>query len=205
MREAIAAASGRDVSRETFARLQEFADLVIAEADIQNLVARSTLPSLWERHIIDSAQLLRLVGPGRCWADIGSGAGFPGMVTAILSSDAVSLIEPRKLRADFLRRAATALGLGNVTVVEAKSQSVAGRFDVITARAVAPAVDLLGMTSHLAHRKTRFLLMKGRSAKKELEDARRAWQGCFELVASCTDPEAAIIVAEAVVRRGGRA
>ena len=73
---------------------------------------------------------------------------------------------------------------------------------MITARAVAPAVELLGMTCHLAHSGTRFLLMKGRSAKKELEDVRRAWQGDFRLVASRTDAEAAIIVAERVRRRG---
>lgn len=202
MIEALAAAAGRDVSRETFALLGRYVALLEVESRLHNLVSRTTLPDVWERHVIDSAQLVRLARPGTRWVDIGSGAGLPGVVVAIITDDPMLLVEPRTLRADFLRRAADLLGLSNVTVAQAKAQAVSGQFDLITARAVAPAGDLLGMTAHLAHRATRFLLMKGRSAEKELEDVRRAWQGRFELVASCTDPEAAIIVADGVGRRG---
>lgn len=202
MIEAIAAAAGRDVSRETFALLERYVALLEGESRLHNLVSRSTLPDVWARHILDSAQLVRLAYPGARWADIGSGAGLPGLVVAIITNDPMLLVEPRTLRADFLKRAAQSLGLANVTVAQAKAQTVNGRFDLITARAVASAVDLLGMTGHLTHSGTRFLLMKGRSAKKELEDIRLAWQGRFELVASVTDPEAAIIVADGVRRKG---
>ena len=150
----------------------------------QNLISASTLETVWERHIADSAQLVPLAAKGASWADLGSGAGLPGLVVAILTGDPMTLIEPRRLRVEFLRTAVERLGLANVTVVGAKAQGATGQFDVITARAVAPAGDLLGMSCHLAHKGTRFLLMKGRSAKKELEDARRAWQGDFRLVAS---------------------
>ena len=195
----------RDVSRETSARLERFVDLLRIEAGAQNLVAASTLASVWDRHIADSAQLVALAEPGSRWIDIGSGAGLPGLVVAILTADPVTLVEPRALRADFLRRAAAALGLDRVTTIAAKAQAITGSFDIITARAVAPAGALLTMTSHLAHARTRYLLMKGRSAKKELDDVRAAWQGDFRLVASRTDAEASIIVAERLRRRGGNA
>jgi 16S rRNA (guanine527-N7)-methyltransferase len=94
--------SGLDVSRETFDRLVAFVDLLRVAATQQNLVAPSTLETIWERHILDSAQLLRWTTPGGSWADIGSGAGLPGLVIAILSSNPVTLIEPRRLRAEFL-------------------------------------------------------------------------------------------------------
>ena len=205
MNPAVEAAFGRDVPRETWQRLEYYVALLRSGAVEQNLVAASTLEKVWERHIADSAQLVGLAEPGLAWADMGSGAGLPGLVVAILTGDPMTLIEPRRLRVEFLRTAVERLDLPNVAVVGLKAQAASGQFDVITARAVAPAGDLLGMSCHLAHSGTRFLLMKGRSAKNELEDARRAWQGDFRLVASRTDAEAAIIVAERVRRRGGKA
>lgn len=202
---AIEAVIGGPVSRETAARLELYAALLKNAAQSQNLVSKSTLETLWDRHILDSAQLVPLAPAGASWADLGSGAGLPGLVVAILTGDPMTLIEPRRLRVEFLRTAAGALGLANVSVIGSKAQSASGQFDVITARAVAPAGDLLGMSCHLAHSKTRFLLMKGRSAKKELEDVRATWQGDFRLVASRTDAEAAILIAERVHRRGGKA
>ena len=202
---ALEAAIGRNVSRETQALLERYVDLLRQEATVQNLVSASTLDTVWDRHIADSAQLVALARPGAKWADIGSGAGLPGLVVAILTKDPMTLIEPRALRADFLRRATAELNLENVAVVAGKAQSASGKFDVITARAVAPAGELLAMTTHMVHSGTKFLLMKGRSAKKELEDVLRTWQGDFRLVASRTDAEAAIIVAEHVRRRGGKA
>ncbi|HET9355334.1 MAG TPA: 16S rRNA (guanine(527)-N(7))-methyltransferase RsmG, partial [Sphingomicrobium sp.] len=181
----IEAVTGRPVSRETAERLEHYVALLRDAAQSQNLVSRSTLETLWDRHIADSAQLVPLGPAGGFWADLGSGAGLPGLVVAILTGDPMTLIEPRRLRAEFLRNAVAELGL-NVSVLAAKAQSATGRFDVITARAVAPAGELLGMSAHLAHKGTRFLLMKGRSAKKELEDVRATWQGDFRLVASRT-------------------
>ena len=203
MTSGIAEFLGREVSRETEQRINEYVLLLREESERQNLIARSTLPDLWERHIADSAQLLALAGSGLRWADIGSGAGLPGMVVAILTGDPMTLIEPRRLRADFLQRVALRLGLLNVEVRAAKAEAVVGRFDVISARAVAPAVDLLRISAHLTHKDSKYLLMKGRSAQTELEEVRRAWHGDFQLIASRTDREAAILVAEYVRRKGG--
>lgn len=195
-----------NVSRETRAKLHLYAQLLIAENERQNLVSRGTVDQLWDRHIHDSAQLVDLAPQARQrgWVDIGSGAGLPGLVTAILTGAATTLIEPRRLRAEFLDRAVRELDLPYVTVIQAKVQVATGRFDVITARAVAKAGEILGISRHLAHKETTYLLMKGRTAQSELDALRQSWQGKFELVPSITDLDAGIIVASNVSPRGGK-
>lgn len=186
-----------DVSRETFDRLDQLADLVREEAGRQNLVSRSTLDQLWVRHIVDSVQLLALA-PAGPWLDIGSGAGFPGLVIAAASERLVTLAEPRALRADFLRRAAASLGIEQRVIVYAgkvETLPVGHSFEIISARAVAPTVDLFRMSAAVANHATVWLLPKGRTAAEELATARETWQGEFRLVPSVTDPAAAIIVA----------
>jgi 16S rRNA (guanine527-N7)-methyltransferase len=190
------------VSRETGERLAEFKQLVIAENECQNLVSPASIAEFDVRHIDDGAQLVALGRPGT-WCDVGSGAGLPGIVIAILSGERTTLIEPRHLRAEFLRRAVQCLGL-DAEVVEAKAERVVGQFDNITARAVAETGKLFTITEHLAHRGTRWILPKGRSAKKELEAAGQSWQGRFTLVPSRTGDEAMILIAEDVRRRGKR-
>ena len=195
-----------NVSRETFESLDRYVELLIEENHRQNLVARSTVDEIWRRHIADSAQIVGFAPRvDSSWLDIGSGAGLPGLVIAILTEGPVTLVEPRKLRAEFLRRAAEALGLSHrVTVHMAKAERITGSFDVITARAVASLDSLLRISRHLSTDKTRWLFPKGKSAKSELDEARGKWQGVFHLEPSRTDPEAAIIVAEHVQRRGKR-
>jgi len=190
------------VSRETSKRLKLFKDLVTAENEVQNLVSPASLAEFDTRHIDDGVQLADLGKPGS-WCDVGSGAGLPGIVIAIVTGAPMTLIEPRKLRADFLRRAVAELGL-NAEVAEMKAERVPAHFDNITARAVAELPKLFAITEHLAQRGTRWILPKGRSAKKELEAAQMSWQGSFTLVPSRTSDEATIIVAEGVRRRGKR-
>ncbi len=203
------AVSGRDVSRETSERLQRFVALLTEENQHQNLIASSTINELWERHIVDGAQLLSLAEPGGHWLDIGSGAGLPGLVLAIVSPDPITLVEPRRLRVDFLEKVKRDLSLDHVTIAGSSIDKVIGRYDIITARAVASLDRLFEMAAPLSHPEashaaTKCLFPKGRKAKQELDDARRTWHGVFRLVPSCTSPEAAIIVAESVVRRGSR-
>ena len=204
MIEAVATALGRDVSRETAAQLDRYVRLLLEENARQNLVARSTEAEVWARHIADSAQLVRFAPrPDSSWLDIGSGAGLPGLVIAMLTEGPVTLTEPRRLRADFLERAADELHLGErVTVRQAKAEQITGRFEVITARAVAPLARLLEISLHLSTDKTVWLLPKGKSAQSELDEARRTWQGDFRLEPSATSGEAAICVARHVRRRG---
>ena len=190
-----------DVPRETMARLDAFAALLREESQSHNLVSRSTLDQLWVRHIADSAQLLAFApSPEARWIDLGSGAGFPGLIVAALHAGPVTLVEERKLRADFLRRAAAVLGV-EVDVRQARVERLLPvPFDVISARAFAPLPRLLDLGTGLSTTNSVWILPKGRNAKTELEALGASWQGDFRLEASVTDPEARIIVATGVRR-----
>lgn len=200
------AAAGRPVSRETLAKLERFADLLRAASAEQNLVSAASLDSLWERHILDSAQLVRYEsGPGASWGDIGSGAGLPGVVIAALVEGPVTLVEPRRLRAKFLEQACAALGFGDrVRVAQAKSERLTDKFDMIAARALAPLDRLLTMTRHLSRPETVWVLPKGRSAKSELAEARRNWHCAARVEPSVTDPQSRILVLAQVGAKQGR-
>ena len=196
----LAVVAGRDVSRETMDRLQRYRRLVEDEADRQNLVSRSTLSDFWSRHVLDSAQLLRFAPQRANWADIGSGAGLPGIVIACFGAGPVTLIEPRRLRADFLRRSIETLGLEAI-VHQGNAESATGAFDVITARAVASLTKLLDISHHLSTGKTLFLFPKGKSGESELAEARRSWQAAFHVERSAVDADSLIILARDVRRR----
>jgi 16S rRNA (guanine527-N7)-methyltransferase len=206
MIEALERAAGRPVSRETERLLEAYVERLRAANATQNLVAASTLDRIWERHILDSAQLVRFEPRrGASWVDIGSGAGLPGLVVAALVEGPVTLVEPRRLRAAFLEDTVAALGLSNrVTVRCAKAETIAGSFDVITARAVAPLDRLLAIGLHLAHSGTVWALPKGKGANSELAEARRSWQCEVRREASCTDPNATILVLSKVRAKSRR-
>ena len=205
MNESHSSLPGLDVPRETLQRIEQFAALLVEENGRQNLVSKSTLPDLWQRHIADAAQLLAFAPERGSWLDIGSGAGLPGMVIAILTEAPMLLVEPRRLRAEFLKLAVDALGLGpNVTVVQSKVELVRHpSVDIITARAVASIDRLFAIAGHLSHKGTIWVLPKGRTAKSELDEARRTWQGDFRLEPSRTDPDAQILIASRVRRISG--
>lgn len=203
----VAEAIGRDVPRETLDRLKAYAALLAEESLRQNLISAATVDDLWSRHILDSAQLLSLAGgkEGDTWVDIGSGAGLPGLVIAILSPDPMTLVEPRRLRAEFLSMAADSLGLANrVRVFAGRAERLTGSYGIITARAVAPLPSLLKMSTHLSTRKTLWLLPKGRNAERELAEARRNWHCEAEVVPSRTDSDAGILVLRSVRAKGKR-
>ena len=201
MRDRLAEVAGRDVSRETIERLEAYVALVTEESRRQNLVSASTLGDIWDRHIRDSAQLIRFEPyAGASWVDIGSGAGLPGIVIACLVDGPVTLVEPRRLRADFLHRVSESLGL-RAHIVNARVERVEGAFDAITARAVAPLSGLLEISHHLSTGKSRWVLPKGRNAQSELAEAERAWQGMFHVEQSLTDADSKIIVVSNVKAR----
>ncbi|WP_428631691.1 16S rRNA (guanine(527)-N(7))-methyltransferase RsmG [Sphingopyxis sp.] len=178
-------------------RLERFAELLVAESVRQNLIAASTIPTLWVRHIADSAQLLALDardGNG-WWLDLGSGAGLPGLIVAILSGRPVALVESRKRRCDFLRDVAADLKLAHVEVVEAPLERVKTRAAAtISARAFAPLDKLVDVSARFSTESTRWLLPKGRNAVKELALLPQAWQNLFHVEQSRTDADSQILV-----------
>lgn len=191
-----------DVSRETFEQLTRYGEMLIEASAQQNLISASTIPDFWSRHILDSAQLLKAASSdasGGHWLDIGSGAGLPGIVLAVLGCP-VTMVEPRRLRVDFLLRVIEQLDLPNATVICGKVENLdpALRFDVITARAVAPLDALWAMAAHVAKDETIWILPKGKNARNELEVASRSWQGDFTVIPSVTSAEASIVVAQHV-------
>ncbi len=191
------------VPRETLEDLERYIALVSAANVQQNLIASSTIASLWGRHIVDSAQLVPHLGKDRL-IDIGSGAGFPGMVIAIVTRRPIILVEPRRKRAEFLTATAATLGL-TVVVRQSRIESVvAPPAGTIVARAVASLDTLFAAAIHLSDAHTRWILPKGRSVESELAAARETWQGDFTVVPSITEPAAAIVVAERVRRKARR-
>ena len=200
MKEALEAVARRPVSRETVEQVQRYIILLREEAERQNLIARSTLQDVWQRHILDSAQLAQFEPePGCSWVDIGSGAGLPGIIIALLVEGPVTLVEPRRLRAEFLERAATELGLApRVSVELSKAERISGAFDVITGRAVASLGQFLDLSHHLSTEKSIWVLPKGKGAQSELAEARRNWHCTVRAVSSSTDPDSQILVLKGV-------
>ncbi|CAN5562224.1 16S rRNA (guanine(527)-N(7))-methyltransferase RsmG [soil metagenome] len=179
------------------------ARLVCDEAVLQNLIAPSTIDSLWARHIVDSAQLLAPAEPyPGLWLDIGTGAGFPGLVVAALTDRPVLLVEPRKRRADFLGNCCAVLGIADRTkVVTGKIERVEVHAAVISARAVAALPAIFASAVQCSTWNTLWLLPKGRGAREEIASAQQAWHGAFHVERSVTDPESLIVIAKEVTRR----
>nr|WP_294811830.1 16S rRNA (guanine(527)-N(7))-methyltransferase RsmG [uncultured Sphingomonas sp.] len=188
------------VSRET--QLDRYAALLRAEAANQNLIAASTLDTLWARHFVDSAQLVPLASDASrgTWLDVGSGAGLPGLVAAILLDRPVVLVEPRTRRVEFLRHVVSELRLPRVTVQQSKVESYrpTNRAAIVSARAVAELSQLLASTAHCTDSSTIWLLPKGQNAQSEVVAAQTKWQGVFHVEPSITQPDSGIVVARGV-------
>lgn len=183
------------VSRETLARLKAYADMLLDWNERHNLVARSTLPDLWQRHFWDSAQLAPLIpDTAKTLADLGSGAGFPGLVLAAMRPElAVTLHEATTKKCAFLQAAADRMGL-RVSIANARMEDLSPRpFDVVTARACAPLPQLLEYAHRFMSPNSVCLLLKGQNVGSELTEAAKYWNIKVSQVPSQTDPSGAIV------------
>jgi 16S rRNA (guanine527-N7)-methyltransferase len=198
------------VSRETFEKLSVLQSMVVAGNEKQNLISAGSIPSFWARHIVDSAQLLvHATPPGaaddqsRNWLDLGTGAGFPGLVIAIMRDAPITFVESRRKRIDFLVEAMEALKLPHVSIFGGRLELLEQeRFSVISARAFAPLPKLLSLAHRFSTNETRWLLPKGRRAREEVEAAQADWSGVFHVEQSLTNAESAIIIARKVGKKG---
>jgi len=189
------------VSRETVARLDRFAELLLDWQSRMNLIAASTVPVLWTRHIADSLQLLAIAPAARKWADLGSGAGFPGLPIACALADQtlaeVHLIESNNKKAAFLREAVRVTGAPAVVHAERVADFARGirdPLDAVTARAVAPLSELLSIAYPLLKNGAQGLFAKGQDVEAELTQATKCWSIQASLVPSRTDPKSRIVV-----------
>jgi 16S rRNA (guanine527-N7)-methyltransferase len=197
---------GLSVSRETLAALQAFEAEVKRWNPTVNLVSRSSLDSLWTRHIDDSAQIFRACPPGAIkWVDLGSGGGFPGLVVAALALEhqpklSVTLVESDQRKATFLRQTAQKLGLP-VEIQAKRAESLPPQMaDVVSARALAPLGDLLELAN--LHLKTEGVAVfpKGARHAEEAAEARRSWSFDLETLPSTSNPDAAILIIRKIHR-----
>lgn len=195
---------GIDVSRETLARLETYAALLVKWQAKINLVGPATLPDLWRRHFLDSAQLLPLLPPAPgVLVDLGSGAGFPGLVLAIMSEWRVHLVDSDQRKCAFLRQVALDTGVNTRVAIHAQRfEAVAGyKAEIVTARACAPLAALLGYALPFLGENGRCLFLKGAQAEEELTAAEADWNMQVERRPSLTDPAGTIFVIEQLKRR----
>ncbi len=196
------------VSRETLDRLDSFVAVLLEWHQRMNLIAASTEPKLWTRHIANSLQLLPLAPQARIWVDLGSGAGFPGIVLACALADMpgahVHLVERSSKKAAFLREAIRATNTpAEVHAVRLEDfvENLAVPVDVVTARALAPLAALLTATYPLLKTGTLGLFPKGQDIDAELTEAAKCWSIQSSLAPSLTDPRAKIVCVTGVWRK----
>jgi 16S rRNA (guanine527-N7)-methyltransferase len=195
------------VSRETAERLDRFVELLLTWQSAINLIAPSTIPRIWTRHIADSLQLLDYGPSGLTWVDLGTGAGFPGLVLGCAFAEGmgrvVHLVESNGKKAAFLREAVRVTGAAAVVHpvrIEDFVESFGCHADVVTARALVPLRLLIDFSARLMKTDSVGLFPKGQDAVSELTKATKYWNMQATLVPSRTDPKARIVVVRAPVQ-----
>jgi 16S rRNA (guanine527-N7)-methyltransferase len=190
-----------DVSRETIDQLKIYASLLGQWQPRINLVANATLADVWHRHLADSAQIVRLAPSAKTWLDLGSGAGFPGLVVAIMMKPVgtrVALVESDKRKCAFLaevaRQTGVAVEIRSVRIEQTATQGMLGQVDVVSARALAPLARLIPLSLPFFRDDTVGIFPKGRGAESEVAEALAAWTFDVEMVPSLTDEEAQVVV-----------
>ena len=183
-------------------RLKRFVELLEKWQSVKNLVGKSTLPDVWHRHMLDSAQLVPLIaGINGSVADIGSGAGFPGLVLAIMTGRHVHLIESDTGKCAFMAEAARATD-APVTVINRRIESVTDiKFAVVTARAVAQLSELIGLAAAVLEPAGCCFFLKGQRVSDELTKALKRWNMIVTRIPSVTDKDAAILKLEMIARK----
>lgn len=196
------------VSRETLARLDMFVELLLLWQEKMNLVASSTLPRLWTRHVADSLQLLDHAPAARIWVDLGSGGGFPAIPVACALADKlgakVHLIESNGKKAAFLREAVRATGVPaqvHLERAENYGETCAEPVEAVSARALSPLKVLCDQAFPLIKRGAIGLFPKGQDVDAELTEAAKYWSIKAEKVPSKTSPEGCIVVVRGLKRR----
>jgi 16S rRNA (guanine527-N7)-methyltransferase len=196
------------VSRETWARLDRFVELLLEWQQTRNLIAASTIPTIWTRHVADSLQLLDLAPEAKIWVDLGSGGGFPGLVLACALAERAGarthMVESTAKKCAFLQTVVETLGLPaevHCQRVENFIPAFPSRPDVVTARALAPLPKLLEMAVPLLRRGAVGLFLKGQDVGGELTEASKYWIIGHKLKPSRTDERARIVVVESLESR----
>jgi len=192
-------------------KLETYAALLRKWQRAVNLVSPDSLDTVWQRHFADSAQLLPFIHPGSTCLDFGSGAGFPGMVVAILGAPGgtrVHLVESNARKCAFLRevgrQTATAVEIHNARIEEIATRGTVTSIEVVMARGVAPLVRLLELSQPFFRRATVGLFLKGRRADDEIAEARKGWTFDLDMHPSATEPDGKVLQVRSLERLEGR-
>ena len=193
----------QNVSRETKLQLDSLVDLLEKWNSTINLVSKSSIRQVWQRHILDSMQVFNHGSTASIWADLGSGGGFPGLVVAILAKEKaqdmqVLLVESDQRKATFLREASRTLGL-STEIIPNRIEAIAPLLaDVVSARALAPLSQLCFFATHHLKAGGRGVFLKGRSAAIEVAAAQKDWRFTLESYVSITDPDSSVLVLQGI-------
>ena len=200
-------AAAYDVSRETIERFDTYESLLKKWNKAVNLVAKPTIGDVFGRHFADSAQLFSLAPDAQSWIDIGSGAGFPGLVIAFLAAEKnpslkIHLIESDKRKCVFLREVARACSV-DATIIDARIEDIEFKAEIVSARALAPLPDLLAMAKNLLLPGGKALFLKGETVDEELTVTHRLWHTALTKHPSRTDPRGTVLEIGSFHRRIG--
>lgn len=186
---------GQNVSRETFLALNQFSDLLLKWNNKINLVSKKITPQeLWERHILDSAQLIKYLPEHKCRiVDFGSGAGFPALIIAIVGGHEVTVVESDQRKCAFMQEAAVQLKL-SIKIINSRIEDVRDiHCDIITARALAPLTKLMEYSENILQENNFMLFLKGQNVVEEIKEASISWDFRHELFPSALNDEGKVI------------
>jgi 16S rRNA (guanine527-N7)-methyltransferase len=190
------------VSRETYARLEDYVELLKKWQSTINLIGAATIADVWLRHIIDSAQLIDKIGPGSAIIDIGSGAGLPGLILAILGIKNITLVESDHRKSAFLREAARVTET-EVTIINKRVEDIdLAPYSLITARGFAPLQAIFGVAGGALKPGHKILLLKGKNYNSELRDAETTWSFEHTVFPSVTEKDAVVLLVQNLRKRG---
>ncbi|OPZ79132.1 MAG: Ribosomal RNA small subunit methyltransferase G [Alphaproteobacteria bacterium ADurb.Bin438] len=191
---------GFNVSRETFLKLETYVALLTKWQRAINLVSKNTLDKVWERHIFDSAQILKLIDKNNI-ADLGSGAGFPGMVIAILNPNFnITLIESDSRKCEFLREVKRKCNVVNVSIFNERIENLKEfSYDYVISRALASLKELLILSQNITNKDTKYVFLKGEKLQTELEEVKEFFNLKYDIYNSITDINGKIIKIQEVI------
>lgn len=198
-----------NVSHETYLKLEKYCQYLIDWQDKMNLVSKKSLQDIWARHFEDSAQLYNFIpSTAKSLLDIGSGAGFPGLVLAIIAAEKtpylkITLAESIKKKTLFLNYVKEELSLNNTTILNERVETIKNKkFSAITARAVTSLDDLLKYANLLLDKNGLCIFPKGKSYKEEIEQAQKQWKFSLTIVDSNTSEEGKILIIKKLTKKG---
>lgn len=188
------------VSRETFTRLEEYVSLLLKWQKKINLISDSTIPDVWARHILDSAQLISHIQPDRKIVDLGSGAGLPGIILSILGVKSITLVESDMRKVAFLREASR-IANAPVQVENKRAETILlDNIDVVTARGFAPLEKIFSILESGLTPRHKMVLLKGREYEKEIAEAKANWHFDYKKIHSITDNNSAVLIIENIYK-----